>query len=92
MVWPEFMGQRAHVVILAVVVQQHVGMHVIRAAAEYAPEVLPSLGIHIDPALGESPLGARQVFGAERGQRGKNVASLQSSTEYFRSTDATRGA
>jgi len=40
----EFMGQRAHVIILAVIVEEHVGVNVIGPPWEYAPDRFPSAG------------------------------------------------
>ena len=68
------MGQRAHVVILPVVVKQHVGVNVVGRAVGVSPGGLTLVGIHVDPALRESAFRSRGVFGAKRGQSIQDVA------------------
>ena len=69
----EFVGQGAHVVILSVVVEKHVGVNVVGCAVGVRTGVLTFRWIHINPALGESALRSGGIFAAKRDESLQNV-------------------
>ena len=70
---PQFVGHRAHVVVLAVVVHEHVRMDVIGAAVRVGARPFAGVREEIDPSLVERPLQHRRVLGSERRQRREHV-------------------
>ncbi len=63
---PELVGQRAHVLVLAVVVEQHVGMNVVGAAVGVGAGPLAGRREQIDPPFGERALDGCLVIPAKR--------------------------
>ena len=72
---PELVGQRADVVVLAVVVQQHERVDVVGAAVRVGAGALAFVGQQIDPALLEGAGDDAGVVGAERRERRRARAS-----------------
>ncbi len=65
----ELVRQGADVGVLAVVVQQHVRVDVVRGAVRVRARALAVVRVQIDPAFGEGALRAGRVFLAERRER-----------------------